>query len=100
MLGRLLKHNVCGISNAMREFHMFQVLEFREAVRACTMRLICRFKVHSTSLLFFGIFCLYPLLFRSLQYIYTDMYYSYPSVCPLKRSGTTGNLIFYLISLM
>ena len=36
----------------------------------------------------------------SLQYIYEDLYCSYPSVCPLKRSGTTGNHIFYLISLM
>ena len=79
---------------------MLWVLEFQEAVRACAMRPISRFKVHSLSLLFFGVFCLYPILFCSLQYIYKDMYHSYPSVCPLKRSGTTGNHIFYLISLM
>jgi len=76
------------------------VLEFQEAVRACTMCPISGFKVHSLSLLFFRVFCLYPILFCSLQYIYKDMYHSYPSVCPLKSSGTTGNLIFYLISLM
>jgi len=76
------------------------VLEFQEAVRACTMRPISGFKVHSLSLLFFGVFCLYPILFCSLQYIYKDMYHSYPLVCPLKRSGTTGNHIFYLILLM
>jgi len=77
-----------------------RMLEFQEAVRACAMRPISGFKVHSLSLLFFGVFCLYPILFCSLQYIYKDMYHSYPSVCPLKRSGTTGNHIFYLISLM
>jgi len=36
-----------------------KVLEFQEAVRACAMRPISGFKVHSLSLLFFGVFCLY-----------------------------------------
>jgi len=41
------------------------MLEFQEAVRACAMRPISGFKVHSLSLLFFGVFCLYPILFCS-----------------------------------
>ena len=39
------------------------------------------FKVHSLLLLFSRAFYVYPLLFRSLQYIYESLYCSYPSVC-------------------
>ena len=51
------------------------------AVRACAMRLIHEFKVHSLLLLFSRAFYVYLLLFRSLQYIYQSLYSSYPSVC-------------------
>ena len=53
---------------------------------AYTMRPICGFKVHSLPLLFFHAFCLYPLSFHSLQYIYKGLYRSYLSVCPLCNS--------------
>ena len=39
------------------------------------------FKVHSLLLLFPRAFFVYPLVFRSLQYIYESLYRSYPSVC-------------------
>jgi hypothetical protein len=86
---------LCKIFNRKARYQ--SLLEFREAVRACAMRPISGFKVHSPSLLFFGVFSLYLLLFCSLQYIYEDLYRSYPSVCPV---GTTVNLIFCLILLI
>ena len=39
------------------------------------------FKVHSLLLLLSRAFYVYPLLFRSLRYIYESLYRSYPSVC-------------------
>ena len=39
------------------------------------------FKVHSLLLLFSRTFYVYPLLFRSLQYIYESLHRRYPSVC-------------------
>ena len=39
------------------------------------------YKVHSLLLLFSRAFYVYPLLFRSLQYIYESLYRSYPSGC-------------------
>ena len=55
--------------------------------------------IQGTLIVLQGILSLSPFI-CSLQYIYKDLYYSYLSVCPLKRSGITGNHIFYLISLM
>ena len=46
------------------------------AVRACAMRLVHGFKVHSLLPLFFWTFYLYPLLSHSLQYIYKCLYCS------------------------
>ena len=39
------------------------------------------FTVHFLLLLFSRAFYVYPLLFRSLQYIYESLYHSYPSIC-------------------
>ena len=53
-------------------------------------------RIQGTFIVLRGILPLSPFI-CSLQYIYEDLYYSNSSVCPV---GTTGNLIFYLISLM
>jgi len=65
------------------------MLEFRgrrERVQ-CARSPDSSFKVHSPSLLFFGAFRLYLISFCSPQYIYENLYHSYLSFYPLKRSG-------------
>ena len=54
---RLLGFRECSYCSWAHCFARGSVLEFQEAVRACTMRPISGFKVHSLSLLFFGVFC-------------------------------------------
>ena len=74
----------------LTQITLITVLEFREDAQ-CAWPPDSRYPYCSSG--YFTLIC-------SLQYIYEDLYYSYLSVCPLKRSGTTGNHIFYLISLM
>ena len=69
----------------------------------CRRVVVCKCK-NAPSLLnlycfcaFFEVFCHYSLLLCSLEYLYTRcLYHSYLSVL---SSGTTENLIFYLISI-
>jgi len=72
----------------------------RLVVFACAMRPIsghycfCAFFGAASSILYLSPFILWFTVYTR------TLYFSYLSVCLLKSSGTTGNLIFYLISLM